>query len=45
MKERGWRDEAIWLLSDTELLEAADTEAAYEEEVADYDEDYEIEAR
>ena len=35
LKERGWRDSAIWLLSDAEILEAAEVEAMQEEAAYD----------
>lgn len=39
LKERGWSDAAIWVLSDTELLEVADalTEKEWEEDIWDYE--------
>lgn len=36
LKERGWNDTVIWSLSDAEVLECAEGEAAYEEEVYDF---------
>jgi hypothetical protein len=36
LKDCGWSDAAIWALSDDEVLEAAETEAVYAEEVYDF---------